>query len=466
MEVVHDDTAHPEILWTFHSRQPVIDDKLSQRLGPGIDRGRITLYSGVDCNRFFPTLYDIWSALEPDTRPESPTRSNPVHVTTALAETIEAKLTYQIVLEGDDEDRPPLIEICVGRDEELQKLRESQAKVVFITGFGGQGKSTLAAKYYSDCQNEVSHFSLLVWRDCKEEGERFETQLVAIIERLSEGRISGKDLAQQSVESVIEILLNQLHGINVLCIFDNVDHYVDMEKQQMLGSTDIFIATLLKSTSNSRVVFTCRPLIEYGASATLSIRLSGIDLEATRSLFSARKAASTPTDIAAAHRVTNGHAFWLDLLASQVAQRISGRGLNSLLSEIRAGGGLLPTTTLNSIWSTLKDRERAVLRVMTETVKPESEVSIADYLSSKLTISKVAKALRTLRSLNLIVIKQRPRGLDLLELHPLVRSFIRQSFPKPERTSYIIGIIRVYKGVRNKYKPRLAQAPPLSILQY
>ena len=46
MDVVRDDTAFPEILWTFHSRQPA--DALLQRLAPGMDRSRIMLYGEID----------------------------------------------------------------------------------------------------------------------------------------------------------------------------------------------------------------------------------------------------------------------------------------------------------------------------------------------------------------------------------------------------------------------------------
>jgi len=213
MAVVRDDTAYPEIIWTFYEGQPVLSETQSERLAPGIDRGRITLYSGIDCNHFFPDLYDVWAKLDPHLKQDVPVRSNPVHVTNALANELMAKPAATTVLEGDDEDRPPLIEICVGRSNELQMIRQSQAKTIFITGLGGQGKSTLAAKYYSEVQSGPSRFSLLVWRDCKEESERFETQLTAVIEKLSEGKISGKDLAQQSVETIIELLLAHIQHL-------------------------------------------------------------------------------------------------------------------------------------------------------------------------------------------------------------------------------------------------------------
>ena len=122
-----------------------------------------------------------------------------------------------------------MVDICVGREPELQFIKDSTVKAIFITGIGGQGKSTLAAKYYTECQASASSFSYFVWRDCKEESERFENQLASVIERLSNGRLSGKDLAQQRVESIIQILVALIDNIDVLFDTDNVDHYVDIE---------------------------------------------------------------------------------------------------------------------------------------------------------------------------------------------------------------------------------------------
>jgi len=60
---------------------------------------------------------------------------------------------------------------------------------------------------------------------------------------------------------------------------------------------------------------------------------------------------------------------------------------------------------------------------MAETVKPETEAQIGDYLARELNYNKVVKALNVLRAVNLIVVKRRADAPDLLELHPLVRQF-------------------------------------------
>jgi hypothetical protein len=40
IDVVRDDTAFPEVIWTFHQKNPVLDHRMSSRIEPGIDRGR------------------------------------------------------------------------------------------------------------------------------------------------------------------------------------------------------------------------------------------------------------------------------------------------------------------------------------------------------------------------------------------------------------------------------------------
>jgi hypothetical protein len=228
MDVVRDDSASPEVLWTFLSSDPTIGESLSKRIAPGVDRGRVSLYSNVDCNLFFPNLYEVWRKLEPAALPTKTAPTNPVRVQPSLRHELEKSNMGGKILEGDDEDRPPLVEFCIGRETELLHLKESHAKVVFITGIGGQGKSTLAAQYFAD--SRLGHdYSYYIWRDCKEESERFENQLASVVETLSGGRISGQDLAKQDVQSIVQLLMNLTENIDVLFVFDNADHYVNLD---------------------------------------------------------------------------------------------------------------------------------------------------------------------------------------------------------------------------------------------
>lgn len=152
--------------------------------------------------------------------------------------------------------------------------------------------------------------------------------------------------------------------------------------------------------------------------------------------------------------------------AVQVVKQNPPVSLHTLVAQIGTGTELLPEKTLRSIWKTLKSREQTVLRAMAETLKPETEAEITDYLSGELTYKKARKTLKALRALNLVVIKRRPDGSNLLELHPLVRHFIRRNFPEKERLSYINRIIVVYEKFIGKHKSQLEHRPSLVVLQY
>jgi tetratricopeptide (TPR) repeat protein len=463
MDVVRDINAYPEVIWTFHSATPNPPTNVIERLEAGIDRARVNLYSGTDCNSFLPRLYDKWLALEPQRTAPPSTQSNPVRVREALSEEVQGRTNEQMVIEGDDQDVPPVVDIVVGRDRELAIVQQSDAKAVFLTGVGGQGKSTVAATYYSVCQSE-RRYTYYVWRDCKEESERFENQLSSVIEKLSGGRVAGEDLAKQSTASIVEILMQFLKDKLVMFVFDNVDHYVDLETTRMTGAANIFVDSLLASSSKSQAVFTCRPEVTYDHPNALNMHLEGISLDAAAELFAKREARSSLSEIEEAHELTKGHAFWLDLLAIQVGKQNSPTDLSKLVSEIGSGTEL-EEKTLNSIWKTLRDREQTVLRAMAESVRPSTEGEIAGYVTEEMNYNKAARSLRNLRTLNLVVVKERPNAPNLMELHPLLRKFIRRNFAETERIGFINRVIRAYQKFIGINRRQLEYRPSLLILQ-
>ena len=137
MEVVLDDMAFPEILWTFFSETPAPSVRLSRRLTAGIDRGRVNLYGGIDCNKFFPLLCQKWMEIQPNANPLAPSSgqvSAKVQEQVGSIQRIGIQLGDQRVIEGDDEDHPPVVDICVGRENELGQLRNSSAQAIFLRG--------------------------------------------------------------------------------------------------------------------------------------------------------------------------------------------------------------------------------------------------------------------------------------------------------------------------------------------
>jgi len=347
MEIVADDGSYPEVLWTFNRPSTAETDGVISRLEPGLNRGRVTLYKSIDCQQFFPKLQQTWEGIDPSHQ-RAATRSSPV-----VFAVIPARPDFPSdtrMQDQEEEDRPPFVEICGGRDQDLQRLNSSDATVVFLTGLGGQGKSTIAAFYFNQ-STTIAKYSTRLWRDCKEESERFENQLAAAVQTLSHGKVSAADLARQSAGSIIALLMSLIKDRSVLLVFDNVDHYVELEAEQLVGAADALIRGMLQSGTRSRVVFTCRPSVIYGHPLAMSDRLAGLTLEASYELFTQRRAPSSREEISDAHELTDGHAFWLDLLAVQVAKRAPDVSLGSLVAEIRTGGGPLPDKTLRSIWT-------------------------------------------------------------------------------------------------------------------
>ena len=170
MEVALDDAAYPEIIWTFNALVPKPAPSLLERLAPGIDRGRVSLYAGIDCNSLFPQLLHKWHAIEPPVhRFAPPPKSNLLHPfidTSELAQLIASGGRRSVearVIEGDEEDRPPVADVYVGRELQLTRIASSDHRIYFITGIGGQGKSTLVAQYFALAQRE-HRFDYYVWR--------------------------------------------------------------------------------------------------------------------------------------------------------------------------------------------------------------------------------------------------------------------------------------------------------------
>jgi hypothetical protein len=63
----------------------------------------------------------------------------------------------------------------------------------------------LAAHYFADAQ-ALGAFDHYVWRDCKEESERFERQFVSIVAVLSQGKVSEYELATQPIETIHRVV--------------------------------------------------------------------------------------------------------------------------------------------------------------------------------------------------------------------------------------------------------------------
>ncbi|SHF71530.1 NB-ARC domain-containing protein [Kaistia soli DSM 19436] len=468
MNVVVDDRASPDVLWTFRSDAPAMNPKLQGFLLPGLDRGNVTLYSGVDCNAFLPRLASGWGCEGLTAKLDENAHRDLTERTTSsrLARTsTETKFVEPIDFTRGEQDHPPKVDFYVGRKSDIEKIIASDSKIVYLTGIGGQGKSALAAEYFSFAINS-SRYDHYVWRDCKEESERFERQLISIVTALSHDRVHAHELATQPIDTISDLFIELIGSKRILIIFDNIDHYIDLQARRPTGNIIRFIDRLIGSNTNTRIIFTCRPEILHNHIRVLSHRMGGISLQEAAELFHLRGASTDSASLFRAHELTQGHALWLDLLAAQLARRGPEIELNDLLDELHGDTPQLPIATLRSIWATLREPEQLVLRTLAETVRPTTILQLSNYLSEKIRYNKLDKARRSLRNANLLVVKPQGDGQDVMELHPLVRTFIRTNFPPVEREWFIKIILSVYEAFFGSHRSHLKTTPRLETLDH
>ena len=162
------------------------------------------------------------------------------------------------------------------------------------------------------------------------------------------------------------------------------------------------------------------------------------------------------------HRTTKGHPLWVHLVAMQAVRHSN--GLRGALDLIRQGGATLPDTA-KTIWDTLNDQQRTVLRTMAELDRPEPENQLLDLLPGA-NANRIIRALKTLRSFHLIETRIQPKGEPLLGLHPIIREFVRTGFPTKEREMYVGAILDFLDRMIGRFKPMLSEGPSYEIMEH
>ena len=138
-------------------------------------------------------------------------------------------------------------------------------------------------------------------------------------------------------------------------------------------------------------------------------------------------------------------------------------GLRGALDFIKQGGATLPDTT-RTIWGMLNEQQRNVLRTMAELDRPEPTHRLLDFLPG-INANRVNRALKGLQSLHLIETRTQPEGEPLLGLHPIIREFVRTSFPKKDREQYVGAILDFLDRMIGRFKSLLPEEPSYDILE-
>ena len=472
-ELLEDSGSDPEILWTFNGDDPQALEKANERLlaalQPGLGRGRVSLYHGINCRLFFS---DLLQKLKPNYLAAG-TSALP-GVTTAITEErpghtgrpqVRIAIDFPMpMLAPSDSDRPLLVTPWAGRAQELTLLAAAATPVVFITGIGGQGKSALAGRFLQDnAMSEGGLYEFWDWRDCREESDRLGTQILRLIERLSNGAIAANSVESTDITAVTRILFRVIRDRKAVLVFDNVDQYVDLVTFEPVKGLDVLLTEAQARDHSSMFLFTCRPNVRVDESRAMKLPLTGLTVEETEELVLARGVPRRDRHLARElHEVTSGHPLWVNLVAMQAVR--DENGLRGALDITRRGGGTLPDT-MKTVWSVLNPQQRNVLRTMAELDRPEPESRLLELLPG-LNANRVNKALNALRSFHLIEVWTQPQGEPLLGLHPFIREFIRRSFTPREREKYVGAILSFLEGMIGRFRGLLRREPSYEILEH
>ena len=476
MELLSDSGSNPEILWAFHEDDTATIETANERLlsilAPGIGRGRVLLYRGIDCCSI---LSDIHEQLKPSYSAASVPTGEPRMTTVVKGGSGGGTGQRQIRIETDfpipqqasaDSDRPLIVDPWVGRAQELSILASSTktTPVAFVTGIGGQGKSALAGQFLQQQATTPSgRFEFWDWRDCREESDRLSTQILRLIERLSDGATDASQIEHTDIRAVIGMLFRVLQDRKALLVFDNVDQYVDLETFEPVKGLDVLVSEAQARSHHSLFLFTCRLDVRVDESRAVRVPLAGLSEDETKELITACEVRRKDLQLAKElHRTTEGHPLWVRLIAMQAVRHRD--GLRGALDLIRQGGATLPDTT-KTIWGTLNEQQRNVLRTMAELDRPESESRLLDLLPGA-NVNRVNRALKTLRSFHLIETRTQPDKEPLLGLHPIIREFVRTSFPKRDREKYVGAILNFLDQRIGRFKSLLWQDPSYEILEH
>ncbi len=372
-------------------------------------------------------------------------------------------------------DTPPNILHWVGREREINDIDLDLHKVVFISGIGGQGKSGLASHYIKEIAITKGIWEYWDWRDCQEKENRIHTKIISIISRLSENKISANQIAEATIDDLLDLFFEVLGTKRIVFVFDNIDAYIEFENFQLIGAVQKLYKAALNKNHCSKFIFTCRSSISDVDTELLSIKLQGLTLEETKKLFIDYNLSLKNVDVLKlsekSYSLTKGHPLWLNLIAAQARRGLSiaedfikGVTPSSNFQE-ESLSSVLSNKILTAIWSSLNDKQKTLLMAFAEIVRAETQDNLSTILASELNYNQFNKAFKALKQLNLIVIKSMLDEQDTFELHPLVKEYIIQNFGRVERSKFISLFVNFYDNIILILKPKLNSEQPLSFFE-
>jgi len=338
----------------------------------------------------------------------------------------------------------------VGRDDEIKELLKTDCRVAAITGMGGQGKSALAAEIiHRHVEGEIDRFQSGIWADCREMPSTLHDKMIQVLETLTDGKESASLYREEEPESTANRLLTHLKNRKTLLILDNIDAYIDENSPIPINELRVFIDIILNNSHGSTMLLTSRNPVNDSRATFTHIPLQGLTPDEGVEFFKKRdillEKNNNVTYCKQITRITNGHPWWLGLIAGQV--KAGNDTLRDCITrfprEDATPEGLIKDYFMN-IWNKLNSGIQTLLRYIVEAPMPLSQQDIELVLWDDMGPVKASKILRQTAKLGLLIKHNTVEGYDKYQVHPLVRQFVHDNYSVEAQRPLAIEVLKLF----------------------
>ncbi|PKM51708.1 MAG: hypothetical protein CVV02_05440 [Firmicutes bacterium HGW-Firmicutes-7] len=356
-------------------------------------------------------------------------------------------------------DPVPVAAGWCGRKVELELLSKHNLSAALISGVGGQGKTALASELLRrNKSNEKIFYDACIWVDCRELPDTMHLKILQLLEVVSSGVESVILYKDEKIENTISRFYNQIKYKKLLIVFDNIDAYVNLEREELVGELKDLLDIVLDREHSSKIIMTSRiPVYDHRANFK-TIKLEGLnELEGIEYFIKRDIKLDDNVELLYCKKIINltkGHPWWIGLIIGQIST--NGYGLKHYMET--NGTNILSGTTqlkqyFDEIWETLginnfgKIGQRLV-RYLVETSKPLTANEICS-LDKATTFQKANKVLELLKKLNLLEAHEDSLTREVyFQVHPLVREFIHNNYSVEKQKPYVCTILKLFVDSR------------------
>jgi len=353
-------------------------------------------------------------------------------------------------------DPIPVINCWSGRTEELDLLSKENTNVITISGVGGQGKTALAAKFIRETPDDVKQFEKKLWVDCRELPNTMHSKLLDLLEKITGGVESSIAYKDEQLSDTIKRFFKHISEERILIVFDNVDAYVNIESEELVGELNDFVEIALTQQHNSLLILTCRVPIYDSRANFRAIKLDGLkEPEGIRFLQNRGVKIEGAEDEAACKqiiRITKGHPWWLGLIAGQM---VSANVCPSEYLDENRDGILARDSQVEkffgAIWEKLSNSTgkvaQNIVRYLAETTRPLTVENLSLLLGEN--FKNTNKAIKMLTNLNLLIVHAESKGQNRsFQVHPLVREFVHKNYDKTVQKPLVDKLVELIIGTK------------------